>query len=342
MNGLLGGMTETAWRRWRPGRNTPWLVAALVLTVALAALPPRWLVPARDAMGRALAPGQRAATIVRTGAREAAARLAAHFASARRLAQAEADRRRLAEDNARLAAELAALRAALAETAARRADGEDSLGAGRTRLEVRTLVARVLGRQARAYLARRDLLDVGGRLGVEPDTLVADAVPLMDLGAVAGVRPGQLVVEGHCLWGKVAEVGARLSTLRRVTEPGFRDVVELIDPDRSRAARRPRGLLEGTGQPLARVRWVDVTEPVAEGDLVCSAALEGIADEPLIYGRVARAEQPVGAGCWEIWMEPALRGAPGEVCLLVVEADAAPTGPDPRATDAARPVPKRR
>jgi hypothetical protein len=83
-----------------------------------------------------------------------------------------------------------------------------------------------------------------------------------------------------------------------VTEPGYRDLVRLGESG-------PQGVLEGTGEPLARVRLVEVTEPVAMGDGVYSTAGKGFLPEPLLYGRVVRVERPVGAAHWEIWMEPA-------------------------------------
>ena len=68
------------------------------------------------------------------------------------------------------------------------------------------------------------------------------------------------------------------------------------------------------------MRSIDVTEPVAEGDLVFSAGLSGVVAEPLLYGRVVRVERPAGASSWEIWVQPAVPAAgPGEVLVLRTE-----------------------
>jgi hypothetical protein len=67
---------------------------------------------------------------------------------------------------------------------------------------------------------------------------------------------------------------------------------------------------------LARVRRVDVTEPVAVGDAVYTASGLGIVRQPLLYGLVVRVERPVGAAHWEIWMKPAFDSEPESVVVL--------------------------
>jgi hypothetical protein len=42
--------------------------------------------------------------------------------------------------------------------------------------------------------------------------------------------------------------------------------------------------------------------------------------EPLLCGRVARVERPVGAAHWEIWMQPAMAAdEPTRVSVLTIE-----------------------
>ena len=78
--------------------------------------------------------------------------------------------------------------------------------------------------------------------------------------------------------------------------------------------------MEGTGEPLARVRLVAVTEPVSVGDPIYSSAGEGVVTSPLLCGRIVRLEQPVGAAYWEIWMQPAVGPRePQEVSVLRTE-----------------------
>ena len=100
-----------------------------------------------------------------------------------------------------------------------------------------------------------------------------------------------------------------------------RDVVRLAAATPSGAAPRlgSEGVLEGTGEPLARVRLIPVTEPVEVGDEVYTGAAAGVLARPLLYGRVVRVERPIGAAHWEIWMEPAVDGRPERVAVLRIE-----------------------
>lgn len=279
----------------------------LAVAIALALLPGRWTGTIRGAAATLLRPGQVAAGGLRRHGHGATARIGSHFQTAARLAEAEGELRRLKQENRRLAAELAAARN-------RPSGPADDAGEDQQRLlTARCVPARVLGRQARAFLARRQLLDVGSREGIEPDALVVDGPGLIDRGRDADVQPGQRVLAGCRVWGKIVELGAHTSAVRSVTEPGYRDLVQLGDP------AGPQAVLEGTGQPLVRIRLVEVTEPVSVGDAVYTATGKGVLPAPLLYGRIARLERPVGAAYWEIWMQPAVAEEPERVAVLRVE-----------------------
>jgi len=307
------------------------LLAALALAVLLACLPSRWSAALKDPAAVVLRPGQRLAGILQEGGRLAWRTACAQAAAGSRLLEAEAQIERLREQNIRLRRELAALRVALRQGQATGCPqtGSTSLTAAphpaqsaQPLLHAAAIPARVLGMQARAFLARRGLLDVGFLEGVEDDALVLEPPPLLDQGRDAQVAPGQLVLHGAAVWGRIVEVGEHVSTVCPVTAPGFRDVVQLVDPQAGMrlGPHCPRGLLEGTGEPLARIRSIDITQPVAVGDLVVSASVEGIVSEPLIHGRVVRVERPPGASSWEIWMEPAVPATgPKHVWVLRAE-----------------------
>jgi cell shape-determining protein MreC len=291
------------------------LAAGLALSAVLAALPPRWLEPAKRLVEDLLYPGQAAVGRLCRAARPLADLARDHGDWASRLVERDRECRRLEEENHRLAAELATARE----------QGRASSGG---LLSTRYLPAHVLGRQARSFLARRDLLDLGSREGVEAEALVVDLRPgLIDRGRDAGLSPDRLVLSGGCAWGKIASVGRFTSTVRTVTENGFRDLVWLGRPPGTAGGPPPvQGLLEGTGEPRARVRFVDATEPVAVGDVVyCAAA--GLIESPPQYGRLVRAEHPAGAAYWELWMEPAVSGREVErVAVLRAELNPARVG----------------
>ena len=341
-----------------PGSPAGTLVMGLVLAVVSMLLPAPWTGAIKGRVAAVLRPGQVGVLGLREQGRRIVERARSQFHTARKLAEAEAQRDRLAEENRRLAAELALanrqppgkqlgdwpdFRAAKmglspSETQPPRPEQESDAagdcpdfraakmglspsetpdaGPARPLLNAGWVKARVLGQLARAFLGRRHLLDVGSESGVPPHAVIIEAPPgLIDQGGQVGLKAGQLVLDEGRVWGKVVRVARLTSVVRTVTEPGYRDLVCLGDSG-------PQGILEGTGEPLARVRLVEVTEPVAVGDLVYSTAGKGLLAEPLLCGRIVRLERPVGAPHWEIWMEPAVDPhRTNEVAVLRIELD---------------------
>jgi cell shape-determining protein MreC len=287
------------------------LAGGWAVSAAIWFLPADYTAAVKGCLGAALRPAQAGLLTVREGMVKVASQIEAHTNTVQRLARSEADRRRLEEENRRLAAELALVRI-------RTADGERRQSDARLLL-AGCIPARVLGWQARDFLVSEGILDVGSRAGVRGEALVV-GVPrlLLDQGANRRLESEELVLAQGRVWGKIVEVGPLTSTVRTPCEPGFRDLVRLgVAPADGRPPRLgPQGLLEGIGEPLARVRQVDVTEPAAVGDAVYTASGQGILPQPLLYGFVVRVQRPVGAAHWEIWMKPALDSQPESVVVL--------------------------
>jgi cell shape-determining protein MreC len=195
--------------------------------------------------------------------------------------------------------------------------------------------ARVLGPLAQAWLVERRLVDRGSRAGVQDGALVlAPSRPILDRGRDAELAPDHFVLAGGRVWGRVVRLGQWTSEVRRTTDEGYRDLVTLHSPRNDSqkeprngsiaaalAATAPRGILEGSGQPLCRVRLIAADEPVAVGDVVLSASAQGFSDGALVYGEVVRAECPPGANHWDVWVRPALDPdeVPDTVAVLRVE-----------------------
>lgn len=294
------------------------LAVGVMLGVGLMLTPGGFSGAMKGGVAAVLRPGQLGVLSLRQRGDQIAAGVKTHFHTAGQLAEVRRQRDRLEQDNRRLAVELAAAQSRLPDPA------DDPAGeAAEPLLLTRCVEARVLGQQARAYLGRHHLLDVGSAAGVEPDAMVLEAPPgLIDQGGNAGLEGGQLVLSQGRVWGKIVTVGPTTSTVRTVVEPGYRDLVRLADPNAENTHRPagPQGILEGTGEPLARIRLIEVTEPVAEGDLVYTAAGRGLLPQPLLYGRVVRVRRPVGAAHWDIWMKPAVApGRPEHVTVLRTE-----------------------
>jgi cell shape-determining protein MreC len=186
-------------------------------------------------------------------------------------------------------------------------------------LAPKLLPARVLGRQARAFLAQMHTIAAGADDGVLPAALVLDdALPLVDQGTSAGIDAGQLVLAGATVWGQIAALGGHVSSVRRANAPGYRDLVQLARASNDRLTPGPQGVLEGTGERWCRIKLIQTTEPVSEGDLVLATGGEALLDAPLVYGRVVRLESRPGVPHWDIWMEPAARTEPREVAVLQI------------------------
>ena len=295
------------------------LGAGLILAVLLMLMPRAWLRPVRGVVGAGLLPCQIGIADLLSERDRLAGEARQHFDTVAQLTEAERELDRLRHENNRLTVQLEDLESRQADLERESdADAEDRL------LTLHCIWARVLGRQARAFLQENLALDVGNRAGVQPDALVIGAPEglLVDQGRAAELQSGQLVLSRGQVWGKIVEVGPYTSSAQTVTEPGYRDLVRLATPDaRGRPTRwGAEGILEGTGERLARIRLVEVTEPVSVADLVFTAAGEGVLPKPLLYGRVVRVERPTGASHWDIWMEPALgKDGPRRVAVLGIQ-----------------------
>lgn len=286
------------------------LAIGLAASLVLMAMPERWTSTGKSLVGCVLRPGQIAVRSVRERARRLIAEVTFHRNTAAQLYEARRELDRLRQENRRLQDAVAVLQGQI-----RPAEGP---GEKERLLGVECVDARVLGQQARSFLGRHHLLDAGTRERIESNDLVVDSAPgLIDRGGDAEIQPSQLVLSGARIWGMVIQVGRHTSTVRTVTEPGYRDLVQLGDGGSRQRSRGPQGILEGTGEPLARIRLVEVTEPVAVGDAVYTAAGKGVLPRPLLYGHVVRIERPVGSPHWDIWMQPAVAPAsPEHVAVL--------------------------
>jgi len=276
------------------------LLAAGLAGLSLA--PPGSFASVRDLVSRALLPAQQTLLAGRAGLASGRDRVAGWFGSSARLAELEKQVAQLREENERYRRELGVLGAQAAS-----ADRDQRL------LRPGAIDAGVLGRQALAFLADRRLIDRGQLHGVQPESLAVAARLVVDRGDDHRTAIGQRAMVNAGVWGRVVQVGQHTSTVQRLTDTNYRDVVRLG------AADGPRGIVEGTGEPLCRVRLIETTVPVAVGDVVLADARDTVAGS-LAYGRVVRAERNVGASHWDIWMEPAVpKETPARLSLLQLE-----------------------
>ena len=313
---------------WKAPSPAICLMLLLPAAVGLMLLPERMSQQARSITQAGLRPGLEAIARSRDAWQGSLRWLGKLGSSATQATRLEHDVEQLRAQNGRLQAEIVWLRS--------QAAAEQSINA--STLSTTPLVrphlieARVLGRQAQSFLKRQGILDVGSKAGVALADLVLDPPAMIDQGTATNLTRGQLVLAGHRVWGKVSQVQPRLSTVLRITDAGFRDLVRIADEDGALIESDARGVLEGTGEPHCRLRLVPVTQAVSLGQIVVSEGGEGLLAGALFYGRIERVEQPPGAAHWEIWVRPAIaEEQPARVAVLTVEMESlGDSNPAPR------------
>ncbi len=232
------------------------------------------------------------------------------------LVAARDDLSTLESEHRRLANQMQNLRGRLTA-----AEGQASFTANQQPLVLPKFVeARVLGLQGRALLNHLLVVDAGRAAQILPESFVLDGPgTVLDLGADAQLRSGQLVLDHYRVWGKIVEVGPRVSRVLPIDAPEYRDIVRIVDRDDTQHVHG-RGMLEGTGQGSCRIRLVDTTRPVAVGDLVYSATDEEQLAAKLLYGEVDRVEREPGAPHWDITVRPSpVAQVPSRVTVLTSE-----------------------
>lgn len=299
---------------------SPIVCLALLLAVAVgvAFLPARAVSELRQAVQAGLRPGLRLAASSRETVAGAFGLIGNLGSGAHRAAQLERELEQLRQDRGQLEAEIVWLRSRITDNA----EAEDSALPGSRLVRPRLLAARVLGQRAQSFLRSHGILDAGTQAGVSAGDLVLDLpAAIVDQGALAGAASGQLVLKGRRVWGKISHVDPQLSSVLRATDAGFRDLVRVAQPSGGGLSVGPRGVLEGTGEPLCRLRLVPITQSVAAGQLVITDGGEGLLEGALLYGQIERVEQSPGAAHWDLWVRPALPPElPRSVSVLMVEA----------------------
>lgn len=288
------------------------LLAMLALAAGLMVLPRRVGVQLRGGLGAALEPGQRVAGAVVRRTESGLAALAAARSSAEEVQSLRQALRDSEEEKRRLEQRLQSV---IDEQPLRLASQWADVQPGKPLLVPRIQVARVLGDDATAFLAKHRVISLGDRDGIEQDALALEAPPeephtvaLIDQGKLDGMENGFPVLWQRVVLGRVLEPGPFTSRVQLVRDGGFRAAVRLARKTDQGLLWGPSGVLEGTGGALCRLSHVRAQSPVEVGDLVLTAGNEAIVPEPLLYGRVVQCLLPPGGNTWEIWVRPASAG----------------------------------
>lgn len=279
-----------------PGR----VIAAVCLAVGLALLPAEIVSQLRSMWQSALQPSLQTTSTLKQQVTALNERWQATEKLADELAVAREHVSKMESQNRRLANQLHSLRQQVASTE----DGHTAAHSHPPLVVPRFVDARVLGQQGRALLDHLVVVDAGRSEQILPQSFVLEgAAAVLDQGADAHLENGQLVLDGYRVFGKIAEVGPQVSRMLPVDAAAYRDMVRIVDHE-DHDREHGRGMLEGTGEGRCRIRLVDITQPVAVGDLVYSAADEQQLPAQLLYGHVEEVTREPGAPHWEICVRP--------------------------------------
>lgn len=299
-------MTMSSRSAWRLAASLSFapLAPVLAASLVLMLLPPRATAPLKAAASALLAPGQRWAGRGQAWTGRSIAQWRLQLATAEEQQALTLDLERLRARNVELETALALAR--------QRPPGEASLqlpSSSAPLVRTELVQARVLGPQVRSFLQRLEVIDAGSAAGLEAGLPVfAESTALLDQGRNAGLAVDDLALAGRRIVGKLTSVGPQTSVMRRVTDAGYRELVQLAERsgDGERLRLGARGVLEGAGESHCRIRMVEITEPVSVGDLVLATGEISAGAFGAVYGRVSRAERRPGDAHWQLWMEPAV------------------------------------
>lgn len=165
--------------------------------------------------------------------------------------------------------------------------------------------ATVLGDAVAEKWRKGKLLDRGQTSGVrETELVVKSNHGLVDVGRDANLSPEDGVLLGRCVIGKVERVGRWTSTFLMLNDAGYRGRAQLVHQTQTGYVFGAKGILEGQGEPLCRLKGIASTDSVAVGDAVYAATRDGVSSTPLYYGRVVEASLGPSDSEWTVLVQP--------------------------------------
>jgi len=229
------------------------------------------------------------------------------------------------EDMAALVARIEVLQDALAQAGARLGEYErrlkdlSQIRQGLDGLPCRLIPARLIAPEVAGGRAGALLAEGTGSGVRKGSAVIARGI---DRGAALGLERGDAILTAAGLVGIVDEVGPLTSTVRLVTDPQTRLMVQVVMRRDEKWRAGPTGLANGTEDGTA-VCLVGVprTADVAVGDFVVThPSPESPLPAYLIVGRIVRCELKPAAPFYDIQIEP--RVAPSEAFEVFVLAPA--------------------
>lgn len=281
----------------------PLTCALMMVGVGLYFAPDNVVARVRTTVADTLKPGQVIARRLLDLTRENAATMASQSERAR-VREVEKLQSRLNEEQSRTAA----LRLQLARLTDQQ-HRDESLPEPMRKLPRLTSVslidATVLGDAVAERWRKGKLLDRGEASGVrESELVVKSDRALVDLGRDGELSPEDSLLLGRSVIGKIERVGRWSSTFLLLTDSGYRGRAQLIHQTDSGFVFGAKGIVEGQGTALCRLKGIASTESVTVGDAVYTATRDGFSSVPLYYGRVVEATLGPNDSEWKVMVEP--------------------------------------
>lgn len=169
--------------------------------------------------------------------------------------------------------------------------------------------ADVVGTEQKRLLRSGVYLSAGNGDRVIEDSLVlageADGL-VLDQGRDRGVPAEAPVYAGRCVAGRIESVGRWTSLVRLVTDAGYRGRAQILRTTADGSTYGPECILEGTGEELCRLRYLDRTESVEVGEEVYTGGRSASMPYPMYYGKIVKAELDPSDREWTVWVKPAI------------------------------------
>lgn len=290
-------------------------VAVSAMAVALLFASPEFTAAIRRSVRDATRPGQRAAVGALRGADQLLTRGRASDAAALRQTRAELAAWKLRARQLELAAALVREQMDdLQET------GPPPIApvASEPLATAELIEAAVLGSEHAREWRVGQFLDQGTLAGIPESALVLESTePVIDQGETSGLTTGQPVYAGRCIVGRIAHAGRWMSTVQPVTHPEYRGFAQIVRRTPDGPVFGPRGILEGRGEPLCRLKIIDTTAAIEVGDHVYTGARDGTLPLPMYYGEVVAADLDPQTLEWDIRVRPAVAQLAGRTVTVL-------------------------
>jgi rod shape-determining protein MreC len=138
-------------------------------------------------------------------------------------------------------------------------------------------------RQLLSFKQGRSLETIGAKvIGRTPDYLAS--IVYVDRGSSDGVRMGQAVLADKGVFGRVVLVTSHTSQVQLITN------VDAAVGARVERTRSP-GVLNGTGDRVLELNYINNSEQVEPNDLIVTSGLDGVFPTGLALGRVVESRK---------------------------------------------------